>query len=166
MKKGSMKLFAVVCMALALCMAAGQAQAGSSALNEVLTLSPGENTIREFVIYGELEGSKLGPIEAYLVIGTGDNTTKLGDLTITVKPTATKTFGSDLDFCLIGFAYPIGGTPVFINVTSAAPLSLVKTVKMKATYGLVLVGTYIKNITGDVNLPVPFSITFNWAIAK
>ena len=165
MKKARFAL-AVACVCLSLATVCPQAQASSSALNEVLTLSPGENTIREFVIYGELEGSKLGPIEAYLVIGTGDNTTKLGDLTITVKPTATKTFGSDLDFCLIGFAYPIGGTPVFINVTSAAPLSLVKTVKMKATYGLVLVGTYIKNITGDVNLPVPFSITFNWAIAK
>ena len=165
MKKAKISL-AVACVCLSLAMVCGQAKAGGSSLNEVLTMDPGENTVREFVIYGELVGSKLGPIEAYLVIGTGDNDTKLGDLTITVKPTATKTFGSDLDFCLIGFAYPIGGAPAFINVTSAAPLSLVKTVKMKARYGLVLVGTYITSITGDVTLPVPFSITFNWAVAK
>jgi len=34
---------------------------------------------------------------------------------------------------------------------------------MKAIYGFALVGAYIKNIKGDVTLPVPFSITFNWA---
>jgi hypothetical protein len=162
MKKAKI-ILAVAFVCLSLAMVCGQAQAGRSALNEVLTMDAGESTIREFVIYDQLDPGKLGPIEAYLVIGTGDNTTKMGDLTITLKPTATKTFGSELDYCLLGLIYPVGSAPVFINVKTAAPLSITKTVKMNAIYGFALVGAYIKNIKGDVNLPVPFAITFSWA---
>jgi len=162
MKKAKIAL-AVAFVCLSLAMVCGQAQAGSRLLNEVLTIAAGESTVREFVIYDQLDPSKLSPIESYLAIGIGDNTTKMGDLTITLKPTATKSYGAVLEYCLIGFVYPLGGTPVFINVKTAAPLSITKTVKMKAIYGFALVGTYIKTISGDVILPVPFSITFNWA---
>ena len=166
MKKGGMKFFVVMIMALALCMVSVQAQAGRSGLNAVLTMDPGEATVREFVVYDQLDISKLGPVESFLAIGMGDNTTKMGDLTITIKPTATKTFGSELDFCLIGFVYPLGGKGEFFNMETAAPLTIAQTVKMKAIYGFALVGVYIKNITGDVSLPVPFSITLSWASAK
>ena len=162
MKKAKIAL-AVAFVCLSLAMVCGQAQARSGSLHEVLTMEPGENTVREFVIYDQLDTSKLSPIESYLVIGTGDNDTKMGDLTITLKPTATKAFGAELDYCLIGFIYPLGSMPAFINITTAAPLSITKIVKMKAIYGFALVGAYIKNIKGDVTLPVPFSITFNWA---
>ena len=163
MKKGRMKLFAALGIALALCMVATQAQAGGRLLNEVLTIAAGENAVREFVVYDQLDIRSLRPIESYLAIGIGDNTTKMGDLTITLKPTATKSYGAVLEYCLIGFVYPLAANPVFFNITTAAPLTITKTVKMKAIYGFALVGTYIKTISGDVILPVPFSITFNWA---
>lgn len=150
-------LFAA-CMLLAT-----QAQAGA-----ILTLEPGESTVREFVLYDEFNPRQLGPMDTYLVVGKGDNETKtlLGDLTITLKPTVTKSFSSVVDYALIGFSYPFGGKPQVFNMKSSAPLTLTKTVKMKAVYGLVLVGAYIKTISGDVNLPVQFGITFSWAQAK
>ncbi len=163
MKKARMKSYAVLGIALALCMIAVQAQAGGRLINEVISMAPGESAVREFVVSDQLDVSTLRPIESYLVIGSGDNVTKMGDLAITLKPTATKAYGAVLEFCLIGFVYPLGGAPVFINSKTTAPLTITKTVKMKAIYGFALVGTYIKTISGDVTLPVPFSITFNWA---
>ena len=171
MKKVRTKLVVMIGLALAFCMVTLQAQAAGNLLNEVLTMSPGESIVREFVIYDALDIKKVGPVESYLVIGIGvsaDNAT-LGDLTITVKPTVTtvtKPFGSNVDFSLIGFAYPFGGAPAFFNVKTDAPLSSVKTVKMRTHYAFALVGTYINDISGDVILPVPFSITFAWAVAK
>ncbi|MBN2107411.1 MAG: hypothetical protein JW832_08280 [Deltaproteobacteria bacterium] len=159
-KRGVVKtVFLTLVLAMGL---AGTAQAGA-----LLTLDPGESTIREFTLYEEFDARKLGPMETFLVIGMGDNeTNKLGDLTITLKPSVTKDFGTVLEYSLIGLAYPLGGKPEFINVKSAAPLSITKTVKMSAAYGLVLVGAYIKTIDGDALLPAQFSITFNWAVAK
>jgi len=158
-KRGRVKS-AVVTLIFALSLA-GTAQAGS-----LLTLSPGEGTVREFMLYDEFDSRRLRPIETFMVIGTGDNETKMGDVTITLKPTVTKDFGAVFEFSLIGLAYPLGGKPTFISMKTAAPLSITKTVKMSAAYGLVLVGAYIKNIDGDVLLPAQFSITFSWAVGK
>jgi len=158
-KRGVVKaVFLTLVLAMSL---AGAAQASG-----LLTLSPGESTIREFQLYDEFDSRSLRPIETFLVIGTGDNETKMGDVTITLKPTVTKDFGTVLEFSLIGLVYPLGGKPLFINMKTAAPLSIAKTVKMSAAYGLVLVGAYIKNIDGDALLPAQFSITFSWAVAK
>ncbi len=161
MKKGWKKFFTSAVLVCAMSMAAVQVQAGS-----LLTLDPGESTIREFYLYDEFDSRTFGPMETYLLIGTGDNETKLGDLTITLKPTVTKDFGAVLEYSLLGLAYPLGGKPAFINVKSAAPLTLTKTVKMSAAYGLVLAVAFIKNIDGDVLLPAQFSITFSWAVGK
>jgi len=161
MKKGWKKIFSIAVLVCAMSMAAAQVRAGS-----LLTLDPGESTIREFYLHDAFDSRKLGPMEAFLVFGSGDNETKLGDLTITLKPTVTKDFGAVLEYSLVGLAYPLGGTPVFFNVKSAAPLTLTKTLKMSAVYGLVLTGAYIKNIDGDVLLPAQFSITFSWAVGK
>ena len=168
MKKVRTKLVVMIGLALAFCMVTLQAQAAGNLLNEVLTMSPGESIVREFFIYDAFDINKPGPVESYLVIGIGvsaDNAT-LGDLTITVKPTSTKPFGANVDFSLIGFAYPFGGAPAFFNVKTDAPLPSVKTVKMRTHYAFALVGTYIQDISGDVPLPVTFSITFAWAVAK
>jgi|GEM_PF-1796427 len=168
MKKAKIAVAAVVCACLSLAVICRQAQAAGNLLNEVLTMSPGESIVREFFIYDAFDINKPGPVESYLVIGIGvsaDNAT-LGDLTITVKPTSTKPFGANVDFSLIGFAYPFGGAPAFFNVKTDAPLPSVKTVKMRTHYAFALVGTYIQDISGDVPLPVTFSITFGWAVAK
>ena len=165
MKKAKIAL-AVACVCLSLAMVCGQAQAGIQLLNEVITMKPGESTVREFPLFEKFDISKLGPMELFLLIGTGDNETKVGDLTLTLKPTVTKTFGSKLDFCLIGFAYPLGGKSEFFSPKSAAPLSITKVVKMRAIYGIALVGAYIKNITDGVDTPAQFSLTFSWAVGK
>ena len=165
MKKAKIAL-AVACVCLSLAMVCGQAQAGIQLLNEVITMKPGESTVREFPLFEKFDISKLGPMELFLLIGTGDNETKVGDLTLTLKPTVTKTFGSKLDFCLIGFDYPLGGKSEFFSPKSAAPLSITKVVKMRAIYGIALVGAYIKNITDGVDTPAQFSLTFSWAVGK
>jgi hypothetical protein len=167
MKKGSRKLVVMIGLALALCMVTVQAQAAGNLLNDVITMSPGESQVREFVIYDAFDIKNAGPVESYLAIGvSADNATKFGDLVITVKPNATKTFASIVEFNLIGLVYPFGGTPAFFNVKTDANLSSVKTVKMRTNYAFALVGTYISSISGDVTLPVPFSITFAWAATK
>jgi hypothetical protein len=112
-----------------------------------------------------------GDIAPYIVLGSGSSTNLLGDLTIAVKPSAvTTSFDGIVDYSLFGIALPFvaGAAPIMISTNSSAPLTLTKTVGInssKATYALVLVGVFIKNLN-DVQTPVPFSITFSWAVAK
>jgi hypothetical protein len=158
---------ALACLSLAMICPQAQAQAAGSLLNDVITMSPGESQVREFAIYDAFDIKNAGPVESYLVIGaSADNATKFGDLIITVKPASTKPFGAIVGFNLIGIAYPFGGAPAFFNVKSDLPLSSAKTIKMRTNYAFALVGTYITAITGDVIMPVQFSITFAWAVAK
>lgn len=132
----------------------------------LLTLTPGGSTIREFQLYDEFDYRSLRPMETFLILGFGSDENLLGDMTIQLKPSITRDFGAVVEFGLIGLAYSLGGRPVFISADTAAPLTLTKTIPMSAAYGLVLVGAYIKNITGDVLLPAPFTITFSWATGE
>jgi hypothetical protein len=159
MKKARLGWIAGLGIALALCMTSLQAQAA-----EVISLSPGDSSLREFVLYDQFDFLKLGPAEVFAIIGTGDNSTnKIGDMTISVKATATKTFGSVVDFTLMGLAYPIAGKPAMISQTSTAGIALTKTLKTSGQYGIAIVVIYIKTLEGDVNLPVQFSITASLA---
>jgi hypothetical protein len=146
-------------------MLAGTAQAGA-----FLSMDPGESQTRDFILWDQFQAARLGPMETFILMGSGSDTTPMGNLTITIKPTVTKYFGAVVEYSLIGLAYPLadfaslfGGTPVVINVKTSAPLSLTKAVTMNAKYGIALLGIFIKKITGDVDLPVQFNITFAWA---
>lgn len=153
-----------VMIACFFCMSAGPAQA--AAINEVISLSPGENQTREFILYDVFDIQKPGPIESWVVICSGDNETKAGKLTITLSTTATKTFGSYMDYSLIGFGYSLGGTPAFINAAATTPWTAEEVVTMNATFGFAYVAAMINGITGDVTLPAPFSIVFKLSVAE
>lgn len=151
-------------IACVFCLSAGPAQAG--AINEVISLSPPENQTREFVLYDVFDIQTPGPIASWVVICSGDNETQAGKLTITLSTTATKTFGSYMDYSLIGFGYSLGGTPAFINAKATTPWTAEKVITINSTFGFVYVAAMINGITGDVALPAPFSIVFKLAVAE
>jgi hypothetical protein len=157
MKKAKMSL-AVAGICLALAMVCTSAQAASP----VISLSPGDSLAREFILYDEIDFRKLGPAQLFLVIGTGDNDTLLGELSISVKSAVTEEFGSDVDFTVRGVALALGGTtPTIFNQVTTVPNEAKKTIKFNSVYGFALVIVYISNLDGDIyGGPVKFTATF------
>lgn len=163
----AVKIFTAVCVALALLVAGGSAQAGFNRLPEVIILKPGLEQTRQFYLNDEFDAYGLNNYGSYLFVAIGDNTTKCGNLTLTLSTSATINFGSYIDYALIGFDYPIGGKfdknfyknyIIYSNFTT--PQKAVKVITLNAAYGFGWVCALISNIEGVVTQPVPFSINF------
>jgi len=162
-RKISILCAAVLC---SIALVAGAAQAAGYLANEVITLSPGENQTRDFLVYEPFDIKNLGPAEPWLIICLGDNETKCGKLTITLTTSAKPTFGSYMDYSFVGFAYALGGTPEFINQAATTPWPAEKVITLNSTFGIVYVAALINKIKGDVPLPAEFKIVFKLAVAQ
>ncbi|MBN2109127.1 MAG: hypothetical protein JW832_16995 [Deltaproteobacteria bacterium] len=168
MKKAKISL-AVAGICLALAMVCSSAQAASP----VISLDPGDTLTREFILGDEIDFSKLGPAKLFLVIGTGDNETLLGDLTISVTSSVVaEEFGTDIDYTVQGVAigldtkpaFKLGKPTVFAPVTTV-PNAAKKVIKLNSAYGFALVVIYISNFDGDTyGNPVKFSATFGMSV--
>jgi len=160
MKKAKFSL-AVAGICLALAMVCSSAQAASP----VISLDPGDTLTREFILGDEIDFSKLGPAQLFLVIGTGDNESLLGDLTISVTSSVTEEFGTDVDYTVRGIALPIGGKVNIFGQVTTVPNTAKKIIKFNSVYGFALVVIYISNLDGDIyGAPVKFSATFSMSV--
>jgi hypothetical protein len=167
MKKAKLSLLvAAICLALAMVCSTAQAA------NPLVSMDPGDTIAREFILGDEIDFSKLGPAQLFLVIGTGDNETLVGDLTISIKSAVTEEFGTDVDFTVQGVAigldtkpaFKLGKPTVFAPVTTV-PNELKKTIKFNTAYGFALIVVYISNLDGDLNgTPVKFTATFGMSV--
>jgi hypothetical protein len=159
----AVKFFTAVCVALALLVAAGTAQAGFNGLPEVIMLKPGLEQTRQFYLNDEFDAYGLNNYGSYLFVAIGDNTTQCGNLTITLSTSATISFGAYIDYSLIGFAYPVGGKfdkKFIINTNFTTPQKATKVITLNSVYGFGWVGALIRSIEGVVTQPTPFSINF------
>ncbi len=167
MKKAKIS-FALAGICCALAMVCSSAQAASP----IISMDPGDTIAREFILGDEINFSKLGPAQLFLVIGTGDNETLVGDLSISIKSAVTEEFGTDVDFTVQGVAisldtkpaFKLGKPTVFAPVTTV-PNELKKTIKFNTAYGFALMVVYISNLDGDLNgTPVKFTATFGMSV--
>ena len=108
MKKAKISL-AVAGICVALAMVCCTAQAASP----VISMDPGDTITREFILGDEIDFRKLGPAQLFLVIGTGDNETLIGDLSISIKSAVTEEFGTDVDFTVQGVSIALDTKPAF-----------------------------------------------------
>ena len=169
MKKAKISLAAAsICLVLAMVCASAQAA------NPVISLKPGDTLSRQFLLYDEFNPRDLGPAQLFLVIGSGDNETLLGNLSISIKSAVTQEeFGSEVDYTLRGIAMPLSGQPlklgkplIFGQVTSV-PLTSAKTITFNSVYGFALLVVYINNLQGDIyGYPVQFTATFGMTVGK
>ena len=164
MKKAKMSLALACCIWCALAVACGSVRA----TNPVISLKPGDTLVRQFLLYDVFNPRDLGPAQLFLVIGTGDNETLLGDLSISIKSTVTQQeFGSEVDFTVRGIALPLGGKPLVFSQITTVPLAAAKTFKFNSVYGFALLVVYISNLQGDIyGYPVQFAATFGMTTGK
>jgi|GEM_PF-4254549 len=162
----SFKSASVVLSLLWVVVLAGYAQAA----NPMVNLKPGDSQERDFILYSKIDFLKLGPAQVFLVIGVGDNASKLGDLSIAIKTSvASSEFATQIDYTLTGVALPLSATPAPISISqvSTVPNALTKVVSFNATYGFALVAVYISTFDGDTyGQPVKFSVIFTMAKQK
>ena len=170
----AIKFFTAVCVALALLVTGGSAQAGLfKGLPEVIVLKPGHDATRQFYLNDTFDLNGFDNYESYLFVAVADNSTspatKPGVLTITLSTSATITFGAYIDYSLIGFSYPIGGKLAansFYSLNFTTPQKATKAITLNSMYGFGFVAAFIKNIEGVVTQPTPFSIVFSLAAKK
>jgi hypothetical protein len=167
MKKAKISLaVAGICVALAMVCCTAQAA------NPVISLKPGDTLVRQFLLYDEIDYRNLGPAQLFLVIGTGDNETLLGDLSISIKSAVTEEFGTDVDFTVQGVAIGLNtkpaiklGKPIMFAPVTTVPNELKKTIKFNTAYGFALMAVYISNLDGDIyGGPVKFTATFGMSV--
>jgi len=133
---------------------------------EIVVMDVGDpDQIREFYLDGVFEGiSELGPAKTFIFIGTGDNETQCGKLTMTLATAAKRDYGAEMTFSLKGFAYGLGGSPSVISASGTAPAKAAKSVTFNTPYGIAFITVLITDISGgDVDLPAPFTLTFSLA---
>ncbi len=143
----------------------GTAQAG-----DFLTMSPGEATVREFLLYDALDASKLGPMATFIILGIGSDTAPLGSLTVTVIPNIKKDFGKVIDFSVLGFAYAMGGEVPFAMISGGgtAPLRATEIVALNAPYAFAAMVVFISSVDGpgDWERPGQFAATFEMSAGE
>lgn len=165
MKKTKIGLL-IVAVAMFISVQGVVAQAGGNAINELISLSPGEAQTREFVLYSPFDIKSFGPAEGWVILATGDNETMPGKLTISLSTSTKIPFGDLMTYSLAGFAFSLDGGPVLINESATTPWKIKKVITMNSTFGFAYAGALIKEINGNIDLPALFAITFELAVAE
>ena len=135
---------------------------------DILTMSPGEATVRQFLLYDALDASELGPMGVFAVVGIGSDAAPLGNLTVTVTPNIKKDFGKVIDYTVIGFAYTFGGAFAMISGGSTDPLRAVEIVPLNGPYAFAIMAIFISSVDGpgDWEKPAEFTATFEMSAGE
>jgi len=135
--------------------------AADYAVKESITLSAGESQQRQFTIQEPLSIPEFEPLEAYVIIASGES----GTLSISLDAAPEKAFGALLEFGLFGFGFSLDAGVIFFMEDATTPFGISASADINSTFGFVYTAAYIKDYTGDVTLPVPFTITFSLSAA-
>ena len=131
--------------------------AAEYAINEVIVMSAGDSQQREFKISDAFDLRTFGPLEAFLVIATGES----GTLTITLEGDPVLDFGGTMDYSLIGISFSADAVTNFINEDTTTPFTIAATVPINSTFGFAYVGAMIMDIADVLDTPVEFTIKFS-----
>lgn len=155
-------LVATAVFVLMIACAAVSAEARNYAVNDVISLSPGDAQQREFTLGSVLSFPSFEPFAGYVVVATGSDNQTAGDLSVTLSAEAEIEFGDYMDYGLLGFGYSLDEGPIVIYETATTPFSVEKTVTINSMFGFVYVGGFIKDVSSrnDVKLPARFTISF------
>lgn len=150
-----------VLMSFCLVSVATSVQAKSYLVQELISMSPGDQQQRIYGVADFRGAYGLGPIEGFLVLATSDP----GTLSVTVKANPElKDPRTVVDYNLLGIGYSMNLGPIFFSASASTPFSITKDVQIDASFGFVWLGTYMSGVSGggtkaDVVKPVPFTIT-------
>lgn len=147
-------------------MTATPAFARDYAVREVISLSPGENQQREFYINDVVQIPAFEPIEGFVVVATASGDTNAGALSISLTAAPDKEFGAYMEFGVIGFGFSLDEGVLFVNGSVTTPNAISESVTINSSFGFAWIGCYIKSIEGDIETPVPFSISLSLAAAE
>jgi hypothetical protein len=156
MKKTKFALFFLIIMFI-LTLPMNTSFAWQYAINEVIVMSAGESQQREFKISDAFDLRSYGPLEAFLVIATGES----GTLTITLKGDPELDFGGIMDYSLIGMGFSADAGTNFINEGVTTPFTIAATVPINSTFGFAYIGAMIMDIEDVLATPVEFKINFS-----
>jgi hypothetical protein len=138
-------------------------QANSYIVQELISMSPGDQQQRIYGVSDFRGAYGLGPIEGFLVLATSDP----GTLSVTLKANPElKDPRTVVDFNLLGIGYSLNLGPIFFTAKASTPFLIQRDVQIDASFGFVWLGTYMSGVSGggskaDVVKPVPFTITLS-----
>ncbi len=130
-------------------------------VREVISLSVGESQQREFTIAKVASVPAFEPIEVFVIVAAGSTDIPAGNLSIGLSSGADVDFGALMDYSIIGFGYSLDAGFLFVSQTVTTPYTISADVAVDSSFGFLVVGAYISDITGMVETPVPFTMTFS-----
>ena len=132
------------------------------AINEVISMSPGESQQREFVVNDVFDLRILRPIESYVIVATGE----AGTLSISLEADPDLDFAGLMDYSLVGLGYSLDAGMDFIYESATSPFEITRDVAIDSTFGFVYAGTIITSLEKALDSTVPFVITFELSEAE
>ena len=160
LKRQSSPLLCLLCGVVLSCGAVSRAQAADYFIREIISVHPGEQVTRGITVSSIFSLSDFEPIEAFIVYSWGYDV-PAGDLTIEVDCLADQEFNQRIGFRLIVAGYRVKQPPVVRGGHARFPEAIVETIPVQSTFGIYYVGVLVSRILGEVDLPIPFGITFS-----
>lgn len=142
------------------CASASSLHAADYIIREIISVHPGEQQTREFVVYDTFSLPALSPVEGFIVYSWGINV-PAGDLDIELVCLADNTYSRRIGFSLIVGGYNLNHVPVAAWKRALFPDSIATAVPVQSTFGIYYIGVLVHRLVGAVNLPIPFAITFS-----
>ena len=174
--KKTIKSIAGLCIALAMLMSFGRAEAGLfNNLPQVILLQPGKEVTRQFYLNDEFQLEGFHNYASFLWVAIPDTSTDPatdpGVLTITLSTPASSTpnFGTYISYSLLGGYYAAGaaiGPNLIYSSTFTTPQKAAKAITLNAQYGIRYTTARITEIEGVVVQPTPMTIVFSLAAKK
>ncbi len=135
------------------------AHAADYFIREIISVQPGEQQTREFLVNDRFSLLRPGPVEGFIVYSWA-LTGSAGELNIELAAVVDDQQGWVV-FSVLVAGYILNEDPVLTARTDYSPNSIEGAVPLYSTFGIFYVGVLAHRITGDLAFPVPFRITFS-----
>lgn len=141
------------------CLPCQSAHAAGDLIREIISVHPGEQQARDLVVFDKFSLTELSPVEGFIVYSWGYDV-PAGDMTIELSCRAAAEFRERIGFSLILAGYSRRQPPVLRWKWALFPDTVSVTFPVQSTFGIYYVGVLVNSLRGDVDLPVPFAVSF------
>jgi hypothetical protein len=142
------------------CVSADTVHAADYIIREIISVHPGDQLTRDLVVYKKFNLTTLSGVEGFIVYTWG-YIVPAGDMGIKLVCLADNADSQRIGFSLIVGGYSLKQMPVARWKLAFSPDTIEQAIPVNSTFGIYYIGVLVNRIVGDVDLPIPFAITFS-----
>jgi len=135
------------------------AHAANYLIREIISVRPGEQQTREFLVNDRFNLLSLAPVEGFIVYSWA-LTGSAGELSLELSAVLDDQDGQVVFSALVAGSN-LNQEPVLTAKLEHSPNSIKGAFPINSTFGIFYIGVLVHRITGDLVFPIPFRITFS-----